>query len=424
VLEPDGVHGLTIDEADVQAYIALIPDRGAGVRRGRAEVSPMSVIRPPLPTPFPGWRLNVERFVAAVVYALTDSSAGYVMELRQNDEPLASVALHDAVDGAAEGDISSSVLWSPQVRMHIASCSKMLTAMALTKLLNDNKISYDAPIFPYLPSYWVPGSNVELISFADLMRHTSGLVASSTDSGPETYFAARAAVEAGASQQDIHIVRVYQNVNFILCRVLIATINGNGDVTAEFVLNDPVWDYVTMSAYSEYLSLWIVYGIPDVVLTRPQECALAYTWPVSGPGWNSGDLSWTAGAAGWHMTVEGLLDVMGRFRREGSVLTPGQAQETLARGFAVDPTGLPRRENADATLAGPVYAKNGLQWNGSEIEQCVAFYLPDNMELVVFVNSPVFSVYPSSIVHTGAPTGDFLLGLIAAIYADNLEYVL
>jgi hypothetical protein len=65
-----------------------------------------------------------------------------------------------------------------------------------------------------------------------------------------------------------------------------------------------------------------------------------------------------------------------------------------------------------------------LQWNGSEIEQCVAYYLPDNMELVVFVNSPVFGNYPSPIAHTGGPTGDFLLGLIAAIYADNLEHVL
>ena len=61
--------------------------------------------------------------------------------------------------------------------MHVASVSKLMTAMAMTVLLRDNKISPDAQIINYLPDYWAKGSNIEHITFRNLFNHTSGLSA-------------------------------------------------------------------------------------------------------------------------------------------------------------------------------------------------------------------------------------------------------
>ena len=60
--------------------------------------------------------------------------------------------------------------------MHLASGSKLITAMAVTKLLDSHGISPDAPIAPWLPAYWQKGPGVERIISRQLLTHTSGLV--------------------------------------------------------------------------------------------------------------------------------------------------------------------------------------------------------------------------------------------------------
>jgi CubicO group peptidase (beta-lactamase class C family) len=108
------------------------------------------------------------------------------------------------------------------VRMHVASCSKLITAIALTKLLNDSRLSYDTPIVGFLPSYWAKGPNVNTITFRHLMTHTSGLgVAGQSDSDFEFM---KTRVAAGGVPAPAPYM--YQNMNFGLCRILIATIAG------------------------------------------------------------------------------------------------------------------------------------------------------------------------------------------------------
>ena len=70
-----------------------------------------------------------------------------------------------------------SELWSPDVQMHVASVSKLMTAMAMMVLFRDNNISPDAQIINYLPKYWAKGSDIEYITFRNLFNHTSGLSA-------------------------------------------------------------------------------------------------------------------------------------------------------------------------------------------------------------------------------------------------------
>jgi hypothetical protein len=126
---------------------------------------------------------------------------------------------------------------------------------------------------------------------------------------------------------------------------------------------------------------------------------------VSGNGWNSGDLTTMAGGTGWHMTVDDVLKVMGTFRRAGTIMSPAQAQTMLENSFGID--------WITPTQLGTFYAKVG-GWGAAtaKFEQGVLFYLPQNMELVVLVNSPIGPPYPES-----------LFAVVSYAYTSNIVLV-
>jgi hypothetical protein len=114
-------------------------------------------------------------------------------------------------------------------------------------------------------------------------------------------------------------------------------------------------------------------------------------------GWNSGDLTVLGGAAGWHLTVSEVLSVMGAFRRGGNILTPPAAQAMLDNGFGIDPLIYPVEDDQPfpagaPTPAGEMYCKNGRWYDSATAsrreEQALAYFLPNNIEFVIFANSP------------------------------------
>ena len=82
------------------------------------------------------------------------------------------------------------------VRMHVASCSKLITAIAMTRILNEKQISFDTPILAFLPTYWVKGPNIDKITFRNLMTHTSGFD-NGNDPTPSDFEFMKAKVSAG-----------------------------------------------------------------------------------------------------------------------------------------------------------------------------------------------------------------------------------
>jgi Beta-lactamase len=236
--------------------------------------------------------LNVNGFGSYIAQQLTGNCKGYSLELRHNGVTVLAKSWGDAVDGQLDG--GSSLPWTPDINMNIASCSKLITAMALTKILNESPLgmSPDNPIQPYLPSYWNPGLNVELITFADVMTHTSGL-----KPGPsgfsQTYVPCREAVEAGVIASNLGNHWDYQNTNFLLCRILMATVTGavsvgmtykrppnppdgspvilsgpgGSDPTPEQA-NDALWDYETINFYDQYVQEHIF--TPAAVSATPE----------------------------------------------------------------------------------------------------------------------------------------------------------
>jgi CubicO group peptidase (beta-lactamase class C family) len=371
--------------------------------------------------------LDVGTFQVALDNALKDVVAGYVAQLRQSGQILFTNVWQDA-----KRPQDGSEPWTPDVQMHVASVSKLMTAMAMMVLLRDHNISPDAQIIDYLPDYWVKGPNIEYIVFRNLFNHTSGLSANylvDFDSMKSAIAGGINLPSPGGSNINVLGHYNYQNLNYGLCRVLLPIINGNINKNANFGsfpfpgwpfpfpdLNDNLWDKVTVSVYEAYLQAKVFQpsGVVGATLDHPPACALAYVGPGdSKPGWNSGNLEESCGCDGWHLSVNQLLDVMSEFRRDGGILTPAAAQSMLDNGFGVDPfidgVALP---TALTTPAGNVYCKPG-NWNdpNNQDEQSLAFFLPEDMELVVLVNSLVAGQLGS--------TNNFR-ELVKQTYLDNL----
>jgi CubicO group peptidase (beta-lactamase class C family) len=343
--------------------------------------------------------LNVQKFTAAFHAHFKDQVAGYAMQLRKNGAPIETLIWNWA-DNPSDGAKG----WNLDTRMHVASISKLVTAMAMTKLLDDKNISYDAKIVDHLPKYWAKGTNVDKITFRNLMTHTSGFRAG----GATDYESMKSFVATGVSLSN-YGVPSYENMNFGLCRILIAILDGAVAKDALFpVVNDQVWDAVTITAYAKYVhaSVLAPAGVTNGTLDHAAGMALAYMAPPSNlsAGWNSGDLGTVSGAAGWHLSVNEVLNIMGTFRRKGTIMSQAKAQGMIANMFGLD-------EHL-TTPAGDLYNKNG-RWTqygpNGPTEQGVAYFLPENMELVVFVNSMV------------GPKQEFLRGAVDTLYLNNLE---
>jgi Beta-lactamase len=413
----ENVKGVSVDARAVLAHA----DRpagfsGASAVRGAGESTALFKPRPP-----PGlepYYLDVSAFEVALDNTLKDAAAGYVAQLRQSGK-----ILFTNVWQYAKRPQDGSELWTPDVQMHVASVSKLMTAMAMMVLFRDNDISPDAQIIDYLPDYWVKGPNIEYIVFRNLFNHTSGLSANDL----VDFEIMKSAIADGINIDALGQYN-YQNLNYALCRMLLPVINGNINKNAYFdplpfpgfppqPWNDILWDLVTIGAYEAYLQAKVFQpsGVVGATLDHPPVCALAYRAPGdSEPGWNSGSLQESCGCDGWHLSVNQLLDVMGDFRRGGDILTPTAAQAMLDNGFGVDPlTGNSALPAALTTPAGNVYCKPG-DWHDSNYqdEQSLAYFLPEDMELVVLVNSMVDG-------QTGPPN-NYFRQVVTQAYLDNL----
>ena len=342
--------------------------------------------------------LDVDGFGRALHAALQDQVAGYVVRLRQHGS-----SIYQREWNWAKTPSDGSQSWTPGVKMHVASCSKFVTATAVTRLLHDKGLSADTPIIGFLPNYWAKGPNIEKITFRHLLTHTSGFATELSDSDFEFM---KAHVAAGVTKVGDYD---YENMNFGLCRILIATVQGVIAPSATFSIpflpnaNDIVWDLQTIGAYVQYVQT-IVFGpagVSGATLDHPVGDALAYNQPVVGNGWNSGDLATMSGGAGWHLSVDDLLAVMGTLRRGGSIMSSVAAQAMLDDGFGIDIQRL--------TPMGWMYSKDGLWGKDGRLEQSALLMLPRDMELVAFANSPI-----------GMP-GKFLRDVVSACYLAAIQ---
>src|SRR5207247_5795045 len=110
-------------------------------------------------------------FGSSLHAALKDQVAGYAMRLLHHGTPIQTGTWNWAKTLPDTSDA-----WASGTRMHVASDSKSITAVAIARLLNEKQIAIDTPIAGFLPAYWTKGANISQITFRHLMTHRSGFV--------------------------------------------------------------------------------------------------------------------------------------------------------------------------------------------------------------------------------------------------------
>ena len=110
-------------------------------------------------------------------------------------------------------------------------------------------------------------------------------------------------------------------------------------VETEALNQAPASDHELLDSYSETVSGVVEKVAPTVVNIR--------THHIDRASRNGSE----SGGAGWHMSVDDLLEIMGTFRRKGTIMSKTQAQTMLDDGFGID-VRMP-------TPLGTLYNKNG-----------------------------------------------------------------
>jgi len=339
-------------------------------------------------------KLDSAKFAEDLHDALKDKVRGYSMQLRRNGTPEITLIWE-----WAKSPQQGAKGWDLDTRMHVASVSKLMTAIVMTDLLDQKGLSVDTKIGPYIPAYWNVGSNVADITFRDLLTHKSGFSTGGSDASlPVMKAEVAGSVPANAGYK-------YENVNFSICRVLGAVMAGAIDKNQQFpAINDAAWDIVTTDWFLNRAQshVFTPSGVGNVSAAPAGKAAFAYHSKSDAQGWNSGDLATQLGGAGFRMSVNDLLSVMGTFRRGGTIVSKTEAEEAIDSMLGLD--------QVFDTPAGKIYNKNGAWGDGAgNLEQSVVFFLPENMEVAVLVNSPI------------GTTGESLRNTVRIAYMNNLK---
>lgn len=326
-------------------------------------------------------RVDVKKWTEAVHAALKDKVRGYAMAIRKGGQPHATLIWGEAQTPSAG--------WSLATRMHVASVSKLMTAIVAVKMLDERNLSFDTKIGPYLPEYWTPGTRSRDITFRELLTHRAGFTDANYDGDFLTF---KRQIEQGVAANP---ASNYTNGSFSLVRVLGATLTGalpRSFKAPQGVANDAVWDVAATDAFLEYAQQKVftpsgVANVSPTPIPSPSNVrAVAYATKGDTKGWDSGPLATQLGGAGFRLSVDDVLDVMGTFRRKGTIVSKAKAQEALDASLGID--------NITDSALGKIYDKNGW-WGGDctndvcHVEQSVAFFLPGDMEAVVLVNSNI-----------------------------------
>lgn len=346
------------------------------------EVSPAREARFQLPVQrvsFPRTpQVDLGALGVAIHEVLKDRVVGYTLQANVN-----GTVAHVGIWNWSRTPADAGSGWKTETRMHVASVSKLLTAIGMVKALTEKGLAVDTPIAPFLPAHWQQGTNIGSISFRHLLTHTAGFRGESSASD---YTLMKSRVAAGVAKVGEYD---YENMGFGLCRLLIPIVSGRVKRDATWVpvpaVNDQVWDAVAIHHFRGYMQdkVFTPAGVPGVGFAPGNKDALAYRQPhADRKGWNSGDLSTMAGGAGFRLSPAELLRVLDHARRRGTILAKATVASMLDDRLGID--------QIKQTPAGKTYNKNGAWGPGSgESEQCVAFFMPGGVELALFVNSPV-----------------------------------
>ncbi len=268
-------------------------------------------------------------------------------------------------------------------KFNIASVSKTITAAAVMKLLNQQKISVDTPVHTYLPENWTFGTNFKTVTFRELLTHRSGLRCAKE----VTYTNLKECVAGGVQLADKNTQK-YNNSNFALFRMVIPRLAGFSDAN---LVGDAAKSAGYAGFYKSYVqrNVLMPFGLNGVDL-KPitDNPALAYQYPspvIAGDSF--GDMTETSASRGWNMNSKQLAAFI-----NGLLYTEKIVPKTVSDQMKKDQLGLWQSMNGtnvvDYEHGGYYPGKNdqGGLYNQGEMNTLIAAF-PNGVSVAVIVNS-------------------------------------
>ena len=213
----------------------------------------------------------------------------------------------------------------------VASVSKPVTAVGIHQLLNEQNISVDDSIAPYLPSSWNTDNITApwpILTFRQLFTHTSGLNGSSY--AEADYDSLKSYIEAGTGIKSY----TYENGNYGMFRVLLPRLMGL-DITWFSVFMNMTEEETAASVYEWYMTDNVLapISISDAtLLPRESSPTLLNGFPATESG-NLGGVNWdgnyflVSGGFGRYFSAIELARFLRTLRHTSVLLPPNVRQQ-------------------------------------------------------------------------------------------------
>ncbi|MET7000519.1 serine hydrolase domain-containing protein [Chitinophaga defluvii] len=329
---------------------------------------------------------DAELFAKNMTASLEGKTVGYSFAIAQDGK-----IVKYGVGGSARLATNSPQLdYLLTTRQATGSCSKTITALALLQALEKTSQDEDVYLADLLPGNWNIHEKNRKIKVADLLAHKSGLTYFGDDYASLRKCMATATTGFG---EDIHYK--YNNVNYLLCRVLIpCVVAGKGPFS---VLSDIDADEAVSQIYRNYVreTIFKAAGLPDykkidigpwndggpINEKRPALNMTMY-YNFSKPALK-GMMKYTtyleSGAGGWYMSAPEVAQVL--LTAEAGKYVSTDMLKRMKSGFM----GFDNKIDGEH---GSYYWKNGY-WYDNEKRgiYAVIMHFPNNVQIAWHTNS-------------------------------------
>lgn len=301
----------------------------------------------------------------------------------------------------------------PTETINDASVSKTLTAIGALQSISNHHLTIDSLISPYIYSDWTQGSNIDTITFRQLMNQTSGFPGNTVCGGSNTTYAVLKSIIAnGVAANHATQTAVYSNCNFAMFRELLFIMEGNS------IANLPDGQQRANASAAFYVSYMNqhVFGPVDIHNATcapnpdPDFAMLAYPFPPGNTnGWDgNGDWTLSCGGGGWNLSAGDLSLVLNAIASGNTLLTPTQ-QAQMSTAFL----------GWDNAVGRDCPSPNALCKNGDISDGNIAIWtylgvFKCNVPVVVVVNSYLPAPYQPYNANGNLPgTHTDIIGLVA-----------
>jgi len=185
-----------------------------------------------------GYCFDIEHFAnnveAAIKTYKNDSVVKFALEARRG----VTVATRE-YGPKRTSTTMPAVEFTVNARFNSASVGKSVTAVALLQLLDASNVSIDADISDYLPPSWTIPESSAMVTFAEVLNHSSGYRDENAMVDGNTgyqYVHVKALVQNGIHEADKSACAIgdmmpdgtkcYQHANYALARELVASLDG------------------------------------------------------------------------------------------------------------------------------------------------------------------------------------------------------